>query len=331
MANRTSWTQLHTVTLPEELAAVCVAADVFILLSNIMVLLTFNRLGKLTIQHYLMLGLVGSDLTMLIGNAMLTIFVFMREVWLTDIGCFLVGCLTVTAAMITASIHICLSIDRWVTVAYPYAYREYSMNQKSKRMALVVILLIHVFPGPALFLTWWFDQLKFYFDPLVAYCLADFGAKGGAGLILSSAVSIVFPCFIEVPAYTYIIWRISKMKGTNRCHIVKAVRTVLVTLGVYYICWLPMGIWVVWDIVSPDLHPPSWFPFFTIQMLVINSGMSCIVYYFTLPKFKEAFLNATMLGKCFSFLSKIRLENIPAARPTPSECPATGSKTLADC
>ena len=77
--------------------------------------------------------------------------------------------------------------------------------------------------------------------------------------------------------------------------------TVLTTLAVYYMCWLPMGVWTMWDFVSTT-HPagsPDWLGYFAVQMMVLNSGMCFLIYYNTLTRFKMTF----QLNKVFGVTS----------------------------
>ena len=46
-----------------------------------------------------------------------------------------------------------------------------------------------------------------------------------------------------------------------------------------------LTVWV--DIISPDTKPAGYFRFLFVQALYLNSGMSGIIYYVTLPDFKK--------------------------------------------
>ena len=295
MHNRTSQI-IYKVALPSEMAVVCATVDIFILLSNALTILTFRKLKDLKIQHYYMIGLIGSDLTILIVNTIATVFFILGEIRMTDTTCFLLGSLFVVAAAITAMIHTCFSIDRWVSVAYPTTYRNLSSSKKFHKLTIIVITMIHIIPWPLLFLTWYTEQVNFYFEPYVPFCIRESGEKGNVGVYVGLIIKLVLPCLIEVPSNTYIIWKITMLKGANKARTLKAVRTVLVTLGVYYICWLPMCVWTMWDIVSPNKGSPGWLRFSAIQILNVNSGMSFLIYYLTLQNFRETFL--AMLSKC---------------------------------
>ena len=71
--------------------------------------------------------------------------------------------------------------------------------------------------------------------------------------------TIIIHFLIEVPLNTLIIWRISTMQGANQTSTWDAVTSVLVTIGTYYVlCWLPCGVWFVWDIANPHIPIVEW-------------------------------------------------------------------------
>ena len=174
-------------------------------------------------------------------------------------------------------------------------------SRNSRKFTVVVLIAIQVGQGLQQFVVWYFRQISYYFDPYVPYCIADYGDKGGAGLIMSLLMACVLPCLIELTLNAHIIHKIRRMRSTTRARTLKAVRTVLVSLGAYYLCWIPIGVRTVWDFISPHVHPPGWFNFLAVQVVILNSGMSGVIYYCTLPNFKE-----TLIGTIRNSLSLSR-------------------------
>ena len=124
------------------------------------------------------------------------------------------------------------------------------------KLTLFLIISIYISPAMAYFLCLYFEQLTFYFDPYIAGCFDGQGEQenqGEAMLVLALATVIILPCLIEVPLNIFIIWRIFKLQGSSRARTWRAVKTVLMTLLVYYGCWLLDG---VGDCFSRHLH--SW-------------------------------------------------------------------------
>ena len=201
----------------------------------------------------------------------------------------------------TALVLTCLSIDRWISVVHPVKYRNFVNSRNSRRFTIAVLVAIHIGQGLQQFVFWHFQQTSYYFDPYVPYCIADYGDKGGAGLIMALLMACVLPCLIELTLNAHIIHKIRRMRSTTRVRTLKAVKTVLLTLGIYYLCWIPMGVWTVWDFISPHVNPPGWFNFLAVQVVILNSGMSGVIYYCTLPNFKE-----TLIGTIRNSLSLSR-------------------------
>ena len=173
-------------------------------------------------------------------------------------------------------------------------------SRNSRKFTVVVLIAIQVGQGLQQFVVWYFRQISYYFDPYVPYCIADLGDKGGAGLIMALLMAIVLPCLIELTLNGHIILKIKRMRSTTKARTLKAVKTVLLTLGIYYLCWIPMGVWTVWDFISPHVHPPGWFNFLAVQVVALNSGISGVIYYYTLPNFKET-LMSTICNQLFTF------------------------------
>ena len=142
------------------------------------------------------------------------------------------------------------------------------------------------------YLAWHYGQIDFYFDPHVPYWVPTPGANGRAGMILGLLFAFVLPFVIEVTLNFHIINIVRQMRSTTSTRTLKAVKTVLMTLSGYYICCIPMAVLTVWKgIVLTSAEPAEWLVFLAVQSLMLISGMSGIIYYLTLPDFKETLMN----------------------------------------
>ena len=285
LTTSSGWTLYHIGT-SKEYSLICLSINIFIIVSNILVILVFSKMRKLQLQHYFMLGLVCSDLMIFFQNSIIIAFLVMGKVWMNDALCFTLGSASISAASATSLIHSAMAMDRWISITFPFEYGIFKQKPRSKKFVIATIILIYIVPCALMFLTWQANQVKFYFDVYVPYCIADVGDKGFWGLMLAAVLSIVIPCIVQVFTNIRILTKIAKAHGIGRKQVVKAVKTVLTTLAVYYICWLPMGVWTLWDFVSVT-HPAGWYGYFAVQMMVLNSGMCFLIYYYTLKRFRN--------------------------------------------
>ena len=289
MANLTTWT-FHKATLPSQLAAITIAINVFILISNTLVLLTLRRMGRLTIQHCYILGLVGSDLFVFIITVAIAGIELKREVWISQSLCGLFGISSAGAADLTALIHTAMSIDRWVAVQFPFKYRTFQSKARSRFIPVTMISFSFVFVFVYLSILYHFELLSVYFDPSIPFCIITTGKRGLFGLISCLSIFFIMPSTLQAFTNIHMLIKVTRLQGASRARTFKSIKTIIATLGVFYMCWFPIGIWLLWDILSVS-HPNGAFSYFAVRMLTSNSGMSFPIYFRTLPGFKDKFMS----------------------------------------
>lgn len=76
-----NWTLSHT-TLPSELAALQIAIIIFILVGNVLVIITFKRMRALKIQHYFMIALSVTDIVTGLNHCVSAAIMIAGHVWL---------------------------------------------------------------------------------------------------------------------------------------------------------------------------------------------------------------------------------------------------------
>ena len=289
MANLTTWT-FHKATLPSQLAVITIAINVFILTSNTLVILTLRRMGRLTIQHYYILGLVGSDLIVFIITVAIAGIELKREVWISQSLCGLLGTSSAGAANITALIHTAMSIDRWVSVQFPFKYRSFKTEARSSYITITIIICSFVVGLVNPYILYHFELLGIYFDPSIPFCVITKGKRGLFGLMSCTLIFVIMPSTLQAFTNIHMLFKVTKLQGANRARTFKSMKTVLTTLGAFYLCWFPIGIWLLWE-MSSNSHPNGGFTYFATRMLISNSGMSFPIYFRTLPGFKDKFMS----------------------------------------
>ena len=317
MANESTWVY-YTVDTQKGYAAISIFINILVLVSNALAVLTFHKMGKLQIQHYLMLGLVGSDMCILVQNTIIVVFLLMGNVWISETLCFVLGSASVSAATITSLVHSAMALDRWISINHPLAYSKFQDSAKSSKAIICMLCVIYVLPCSTLILTWQFGQISFYFDTYVSYCIADVGTKGFWGLLVAAIFSIAIPGITQSFTNISILITIAKLSSVDRAQLIRSVKTVLTTLGVYYICWTPMGIWTVLDFVT-EASTPGWYGFFAVQMVVLNSMTCFFIYYKTMRRFRDGFtrmIQTSNISVVFNMHSRGTVSMHPAAIST---------------
>ena len=75
----------------------------------------------------------------------------------------------------------------------------------------------------------------------------------------------------------------------------RVMKTISITLGLYYACWFPLIVQMIWNSVKQS---PEWFDAVTVHTLVANSGLSFVIYTSSLPTFQQQ-VKKTLL-KCLA-------------------------------
>ena len=276
--------------LPAELATVCILLNVYILLTNVFVVLTFRRMGTLDPRHIYMLGLVGSDILTLVINSIGAGIAINGELNVAQYQCDALGIASTSAVEITSTIHSVMCVDRWYSVVAPVKYRAFKTKRKSKLYVILILCLAFLLPVAVNVVSLQSKIVSFYFEPYIPNCVVGPSSDHGriVGLAVSTGLFVGIPITIQASTNGYMLYKVSRLQKINRRHIFKSVKTVLTTVLVFYVCWMPTAIWLLWIMITGHT-PNGWYTFVSIQMLVSNSGMSFPIYMCTLNKFREHF------------------------------------------
>ena len=110
------------------MAIICTALNIFILLSNATVLVTFSKLEKLKVQHSYILAPFVTDLTVLAQNTAITAMLINREIKLTNTVGAVIALHPIFSTTVNSLAHICLTIDRWISVNHPPIIQSHTVT-----------------------------------------------------------------------------------------------------------------------------------------------------------------------------------------------------------
>lgn len=307
-----TWIQYRT-PLQAELAVIPIVVNLFILGSNIAVLDTFRRrFRQLHNQHYFMVGLAVADLMTLIWASVSLTILLQGEIWLKPLHCNILGIEMTRTIETTTCLHMAMSIEKCIAITNPVAHRSFSMRNDSKAIILSVIAFSFIFPAVYSIALLSSDIIYFVFDPFTVACTI------GSSMQILLSVGTVFmflPLATQLVTHIIMYDRVRRMRGLNKKRNIRAIKTVVLTVGLYWLCWAPLVIQFVW-IASGYKDPPGWFVFTCIQMLHLNGGASIIIYSVSLPEFK---LRKAVQRKPTTNPA-ITVSSIATTVPIPQEC-----------
>lgn len=279
MAGLDDETGLGESSLPIALVALPSIIWLLILVSNTLVLIAFKRMRKLQFQHYFMIGLAVADMLTLIPYSQ--ILVTMANGSLSRKACHWFALVTVISIGITTWLHSCLSIEKCMSVCKPIQHRRLSVHKNSKYVVCGIISSCFILPTLLCVLCFLTHQLEFHFETYTLGCL---GLRKTKDIIILSLPFLFIPMCIQAITHLLITVRVCKMKNPNRRRLIfRAMRTLALSLGLYYLCWIPYVILVVnWLFRKylPLLNVIS------VHLVFFNSCLPLFIYMATLPKFR---------------------------------------------
>lgn len=280
----------YTAELPRELAAVPLIIDIFILVNNILVLITFKRMQSLRPHHHFMIGLAMADLMAVIPVAILAGILVNGEIYLTKFICDLMGVVTTITFEVNSLVHSAMSIEKCISVVSPIKHRNFAKSKDVKKVTAAIITCCFLFPLLFNVILKSVGVVDFRFHSAIPQCILT-NENGSPSYHLTVVLFVVSPMVIQVITQAIIFNRIKRMRTMTKNKVIKAIKTLSLTLGVSYTCWTPTLVLQVW-VVAVVNDPPGWFIFMGVQILMANSGTSGLIYYTNLPNFRKAFTSA---------------------------------------
>ena len=278
--------RLYKTMLPREVGVIPLAVSLYILVNNILVLVTFRRMRTLQIQHYFMIGLALADLQTLIPYSISTYVLIRGQVWLTPTLCNILGVEIIVTICTTTWLHSTMCIEKCLSILKPIQHRAFTVQREAKKYAKGLIIMSFAVPQALCFAYSFCDLIVISFRPYTGFCSFETDLNF---LLLVVSFFVVAPIFVQIITHLLMLKVIRSLQGSNKSRTLLAIRTVGVTLGVYWMCWIPFVVDFVWTII-PNIDPsPDWMEFLTGTGVFLNSGMSCIIYNVCMPSFRKQF------------------------------------------
>lgn len=277
------WTY-HLIHLPAGLSAIHIAILILVAVSNTLVLIVLSRIKKLSIQHCIMVGICVGDLMTVIPQCTSAVVLLNGGILLKKTWCDTWGIISMATFEITVWLHVSLSVEKCLSVTLPLVHRRWSNKKLCKPLIvtmLVLCIVLPVFISSMLLLA---KDISIYFEPTFPLCFVS-AERSTLGSAVIAGLFGFIPVLIQLITNTMIFHRIRKTRNIARYRIIRAVKTLVVTLGLYYVCWAPILLAIMWRKLTAT-EPPVAYTLIAYQFLMLNSGMSFFIYAFTLPGFK---------------------------------------------
>ena len=271
-------TLYYTSAFRAEYTAVPAIIFMTILISNVFVILTFGRMQKLKLQHIIMTGLAIADILTLIPYGLVIVTLASSPILLSDEMCKWFGVLATSLVGTTPWIHCGLCIEKCTSIVKPIAHREFSRKSHSRCIiacSMAVCIFVSFLFCFALMI---FEVVKFEFVPNIP----GGGFKIDRGVICLAAMFIGLPLLIQIITHLLIIVCVFKMNNRKYTgSVIKAMRTIALTLFLYDQCVVIFIVHLIWRLISSKA-PPPWLQFISYHCLYTNSAMGFFIYFLTI-------------------------------------------------
>ena len=259
-----------------------------IIITNILILVTFRRMRKLMLQHNLMIFIALVDLLTVPAQVPVMVALWNKYILLTDVLCNAISIFNHSTLAATTWLHIAICIEKYFSISMPIQHKLFLTRYKASLVA-TTITLVELSVILAMMTVFTITKyLNSYFRTVLAFC--------GYAFSLNYVIAVVVP-FVVLPlvvvfvSHTLILREIRRSGTQRRRRLLKGMKTVALTVGAYYICWIPFSVNSVVESLFPQSESASSdIPIIVAVYFVIsNSAMNFLVYIHSIEQFREQF------------------------------------------
>lgn len=284
--NSSLWTY-HEVPVPSELTVLPVIIIILIIVTNLLILLTFKRIKKLQLQQYLMVCLAVVDMLTVLPHLSGVVGFCRGYLYLTDSLCKMLTVTNHSLIAATTWIHCAICIDKCCSVLKPLEHKVFMTRYDPPKIAIgfsiIAFSIILAIIAPSILSGF----VKAVFDQSVSSCMLRVDAHF---FCVIGTILIFAPLIIVLVTHVVILNKIRKSSTRRRRSIKRAMKTVALTVGIYYLCWTPIIVNITWWALPMfDSEPPLMLEFMCSYLIVANSAMNFFIYVMTIRDFNRQF------------------------------------------
>ena len=283
--NSTIWRQYH-IKAHKGYVAIPILLLGLILVNNTLIVLTLKRVKNKLFTDIFMTGLAVADFAVSIPLSITVVTFINGVIVMSEFLCDIWALGVMGGIATTIWLHGAICIEKCVFITRPLQHRLFLQKEYSNRVAYGVIAVCMFFPSGYILALVYSGVLRHAdFDALLVVCHFDLNMKF---LLTVGNVFLTSSLIVQLVTYALILRQVSISAIQRKKRIFCAIKTVLRTLGAYYMCIGPAAVFMVWSAASDNAPPPE-IKFAAYYILLSNSCMNFFIYLSSMPRFREAF------------------------------------------
>ena len=275
----------HKVQLSSMYAAIPMTISILILISNTLILVTLARVKKRRLQDLFLLGLSIGDLLTSIPVASNAVCLLTGFATLNQSVCNLWATALHSCVGTTFCIHSAICLEKCYSIVKPVEHRAFEAVPDSTRKVTCGVFVAFLLPWTVFFTLSFAGEIRAEFSTTLAFChfMVAFTATSVIGCLIG------VPLVIELVTHAVILHRVKTriLSSQQRKKIFKAMKTVVLTVGIFYVCNVPSFILSFCEmIMKTEFSDMALFA--VTQVIMANSFMNYFIYFSSVPRFRDA-------------------------------------------
>ena len=279
-----SWTR-NEVRLSAGWGSVLLTILIMITSTNILTVLTFKHMRGLQLQHYLIVCLAIVDLVTVLPHLIGVVGYFKEYLVLNLPICQSIAILNHAVLSATTWIHCGLCLDKCFSIIKPIMHKQLVSKFQPAGLAaaysgIIVAIIFLLMTGVTLT-----GVIKAEFNPVMASCVYAFGLPY---CLMIGLFFIFIPLVTALLTHILIICEMRKSNVRRKKRIKRAIKTTALVVGIYYVCWLPYLVFIMFQLFFPKYKMMAIFGYVSTGMLILNSGMNFFIYLICNKEFRQS-------------------------------------------
>ena len=239
----------------------------------------------LQLQHYLIVCLAIVDLVTVLPHLIGVVGYFKEYLVLNLPICQSIAILNHAVVSATTWIHCGLCLDKCFSIIKPIMHKQLVSKFQPAGLAAaysgtIVAIIFLLMTGVTLT-----GVIKAEFNPVMASCVY---AIDLSYCLIVGLFFIFIPLVTALVTHILIILEIRKSNVRRKKRIKRAIKSTALVVGVYYICWLPYLVCIMFQVFFPKFKTIDIFMFVSVQMLILNSSVNFFIYLICYKDFRQS-------------------------------------------